>query len=247
MKKIFYSCVLLCAVLLALVSCKKDYYVVSGVEAPRFGGSIMQYLEQNPLYFDTLVRVIKHAGMEAVLQNESVTFFAPPDPCLDKIIRYVNEFQVESGKDSVTRFEQIKPEVWKKYLSMYIFPGNRGLRDFNQVDTLALDTYRGNLFETIDDQVMNIGVIYNHAVNNNGTKEDLTDDVTLKYQGYRQLMLSYLYDYGGTGGVTWFNAPVATSDIAPNNGRLHILKYRQHIFGFYGFRFAQSANEAGIE
>ncbi|MCH5598305.1 fasciclin domain-containing protein [Niabella ginsengisoli] len=218
---------------LSMLSCKKDYYVDSGIEDPRFDGSVMKYLEQDPFYFDTLVRVIKHAGLETTLQNETVTFFAPPDPCFDKIIKYVNEFQLERGRDSVTRFEQIKPAVWKKYLSMYIFPSNRGLRDYNQIDTLALDTYRGNLLETIDNQVMNVGVIFNDAVNNNGTSGDLTDDIILKYKGYRQLMLSYLYDYGGTAGVSWFNAPVATSDIAPDNGRVHILKYRQHTFGFF--------------
>ncbi|MGE9314505.1 fasciclin domain-containing protein [Niabella sp. CJ426] len=247
MTKIIYPIFFCSIISLAICSCKKDYYTDTGINDANFDGTIMEYLVKDSFYFDTLVRVIRHAGLESILQNEQVTFFAPPDPCFDKIIRFVNESQLERGRDSVTRFEQIKPSVWKKFLSQYIFPGNRGLKDYTQVDTLALDTYRGNLFESVDNQVMNIGVIYNDAVNNNGTPGDLTDDITLKYKGYRQLMLSYLYDFGGTFGVRWYNAPVATSDIAPRNGRLHILKYRNHTFGFYPFRFSQAADEAGID
>lgn len=247
MTKIIYHIFFWSVISLAICSCKKNYYTDTGINEANFDGTIMEYLVKDSFYFDTLVRVIRHAGLEPILQNEQVTFFAPPDPCFDKIIRFVNESQLERGRDSVTRFEQIKPAVWKKFLSQYIFPGNRGLKDYTQVDTLALDTYRGNLFESVDNQVMNIGVIYNDAVNNNGTPGDLTDDITLKYKGYRQLMLSYLYDFGGTFGIRWYNAPVATSDIAPRNGRLHILKYRNHTFGFYPFRFSQAADEAGID
>lgn len=247
MKKIHYFIVLLCVLSLAAVSCKKDYYQDTGINDPRYNGSIMDYLENDPLYFDTLVSVIKYAGLEQFLQTEEVTFFAPPDPCLDDIIKYMNEFQLSRGRDSVTKIEQIKPDVWKRYLNMYIFPGNRGLRDYSQIDTLALDTYRGNLFETVDDQIMNIGVIYNDAVNDNGTPNDASDDIILKYKGYRQLMISYVQDNGGTAGVRWINAPVATSDIEADNGRLHILKYKTHTFSFSPFRFAQSADEAGIE
>ncbi|MFV0605161.1 MAG: fasciclin domain-containing protein [Niabella sp.] len=246
-KKFNYYALLLFFVCISFMSCKKDYYVDTGINNPKYEGSIMEYLESDPFYFDTLVRVINYAGLASTLNTEAVTFFAPPDPCFDKIIKYVNEVQLENGKDSVTKIEQIKPTVWKKYLSMYIFSGNKGLKDYNQIDTLALDTYSGNLFETIDAQVMNIGVIYNNAVNDNGTPNDLTDDIILKYKGYRQLMLSYLYDFGGTFGVKWYNAPVATSDIAPNNGRLHILRYKTHIFSFFPFRFVQSAQEEGID
>jgi len=221
----------------ALAACKKDYYQDSGINDPKFDGTIMQYLESNPFYFDTLVRIIKYAEMEDILNNQTVTLFAPPDPCFKKALDALNDYQLTIGADSVTRFEQVKPEVWKELLSLYIFPGNRGLKDYSQVDTLSLDTYKGTLFESLNGKTMNIGTIYNDAVN---------EDVVIKYQGYRQLLLSYVPDDTNPY-LQWVNCPVSTSDIAPSNGRVHVLKYLTHTFGFDSYSFIQLATERGVE
>jgi uncharacterized surface protein with fasciclin (FAS1) repeats len=226
---------------LALASCNKDYYTDTGKSDPNFNGTVMEYITQDTLYFDTLARIVKYAGLEQTLSKDEITFFAPPDPCFGKLLSIVNDYQLSVGKDSVTRFEQIKPEVWKYFLSMYLFSGKHLLKDYHQVDTLALDTYKGAMYETINGQTMNIGVIYNDAVN---------DSIRLKYQGYRQLMLSYIPDESRPL-FLWVNAPVAASDIQPLNGVVHRLKYMAHIFSFYSmyysFGFIQMAVEKGID
>ncbi len=242
MKQLFFLPIL---VLIIFSACKKNsYYEDTGINDPRFNGTIMDYLKSDTLYFDTLVRVVKYAGLEASLTKDQLTFFAPPDPCFKKILDAVNDFQVKVGAGSVTRFEQIKPEVWRQFLQMYIFPGNRGLKDYTQVDTLALDTYKGALFESVSQAPMNIGVIYNDAVS--GDPNTVGGATILKYKGYRQLMLSYVpdqaYPYS-----SWVNAVVAASDVAPANGRVHRLRYTTHTFGFDPFRFILLAREKGID
>lgn len=222
----------------AFVSCKKNsYYQDTGINDPKFDGTIMEYLESNPFYFDTLVRIIKYAELEETLNTETITFFAPPNPTFKKSLDALNNYQLSIGEDSVKNFEQVKPDVWKELLSAYIFKGDRGLKDFAQVDTLALDTYKGTLFESLQGATMNIGTIFNDAVNG---------DVTIKYQGYRQLLLSYVPDdtkpYSG-----WVNCPVSTSDIAPSNGRVHVLRYLTHTFGFTSFSFIKAATERGVD
>ncbi|MBZ4188304.1 fasciclin domain-containing protein [Niabella beijingensis] len=241
MKKIILPALI---VVLLTAACKKSSFEDSGVNDPRFNGTIMEYLESDPLYFDTLVRVVKYAGLEETLRKENLTFFAPPDPCFKKILDAVNDYQLTLGADSVTRFEQVKPEVWKQFLDIYLFPGNRGLKDYTQVDTLALDTYKGALFESVNTTPMNIGVIYNDAVS--GDPNTVGGSTIIKYKGYRQLMLSYVPDEAFPYS-NWINAVVAASDIAPTNGRVHRLRYMTHIFGFDPFRFIQAARERGID
>ncbi|MBO9596123.1 MAG: fasciclin domain-containing protein [Niabella sp.] len=242
MKRIFTLAVLAA---ITLGACKKNsYYQDTGVNDPRFNGSIMDYIKSDTLYFDTLARIVKYAGLEETLSKEQLTFFAPPDPCFKKILEAVNDYQLRVGADSVTRFEQIKPVVWKQFLQMYLFPGNRGLKDYTQVDTLALDTYKGALFESVSSTPMNIGVIFNDAVS--GDPNSVGGATILKYQGYRQLMLSYVPDQARPYSF-WINAVVSASDVAPTNGRVHRLRYMTHTFGFDPYRFIQVAREKGID
>lgn len=223
---------------------KKSTFEDSGINDPKFDGTIMEYLESDPLYFDTLVRVVKYAGLEETLNKDDLTFFAPPDPCFKKLLDVVNDYQLSLGADSVTRFEQVKPEVWKQFLDMYLFPGNRGLKDYTQVDTLALDTYKGALFESVNTVPMNIGVIYNDAIS--GDPNTVGGSTIIKYKGYRQLMLSYVPDEAFPYS-NWINAVVSASDIAPTNGRVHRLRYMTHVFGFDPLKFIQMARERGID
>lgn len=232
--------VIIAAALCFAMGCKKDHYIDTGLTNPKFNGSIMQYLESKPLHFDTLVQVIKLAGMEDVFKKENITFFAPPDPSIGATVKLLNTYLYNSGRDTIKTLAEVKPKVWKEVLSMYIFKGANRLKDYRQVDTLALDTYSGQGYTSYNDRPLNIGVIFNDAVN--GPAENR---VTIKYAGYRQLMISYIPDLSKPKSF-WINAPVASSDINPDNGIVHALRFTNHFFGFSPFNFINLAIENGI-
>lgn len=217
--------------------CKKyEHYIDTGVTNAKYNGNIMQYLESKPFHFDTLTQVIKLAGMENVFKNDNITFFAAPDPSIASAINSLNAYLSSSGRDSVKTLSDIKPQAWKEILSMYIFKGTNRLKDYRQVDTNALDTYSGQGYLSYNQKALNIGVIFNDAVNG---------DVRIKYAGYRQLMISYIPDPSKPK-TSWINAPVASSDINPTNGIVHSIKYSAHAFGFDKNRFILIAVENGI-
>jgi hypothetical protein len=122
-------------------------------------------------------------------------------------------------------------------LEGYIVKGNLGLVDFPQVDTMELNAFGGRLYQTLDeDLIVNIGTVF-HDLKNDG--------VTIKYQGPRQLLFSYIPDMSNPT-LFWRSGYVATSNIEPTNGRLHVLRYIDHQFGFTTIRFADMAIEYGI-
>lgn len=66
----------------------------------------------------------------------------------------------------------------------------------------------------------------------------------MKYAGARQIIYSYVYDFT-IGDMK--NAYVATSDIQPTNGVVHVLRLTDHAFGFEPYLFATKAINATIE
>lgn len=227
---------LLVLLLVSLMACKKNYYVDTGKANAKFDGTIMQYLDSKPLYFDTLAKVIRLADMENVLKNEQITFFAPTDPTIQKAIDGLNKQLSSLGRDTVTKLEDIKPNAWKEMLSLYIFKGVNRLKDYTQIDTMALDTYAGQGYISYNNTPINIGVIYNDAVNGS---------VRVKYAGYRQLMISYIPDLTKPK-TRWINTLISSSDINPTNGIVHVLKIKPHSFGFSSALFSATAIEKGI-
>lgn len=226
---------------LILAGCKKfEHYQDTGVTNAKFDGTIMQYLDSKPFQFDTLSQVIRLAGMEAVFSKENITFFAPQDPSIGRAINYLNNYLNLTGRDSVKTLADIKPKAWREILSMYVFNGTNRLKDYHQVDTLALDTYSGQGHLALNNKAMNIGVVFNDAVN--GPVDNRT---TIKYGGYRQLMISYIPDLAYPKSF-WINAKVSSSDINPTNGIVHALRFNDHFFGFQRYNFTNVALENGI-
>nr|WP_288808488.1 fasciclin domain-containing protein [uncultured Sphingobacterium sp.] len=223
-----------------LNACKKEDYLDTGVHDPKYKGTIWQYLESRPDLFDTLTVALKIAKLDVVLQNEEVTFFAPPDPSIMKSVWLLNQSLFRSGQDSITSFNQIKPEIWRKYLSRYILKGKYVAKDFGQLDTLKLDSYPGGVYKTFDNTEMNIGVFYNDVRAN--------DDQLIKYAGYRQLYFNYPFSIPGLEDylIPFITAPVATSDIQPTNGVLHVLQFSKHALGFRSELFAEDVMVQGI-
>lgn len=239
MKKAYFLTFI--AALLMLASCSKDYFDDSGVHKAKFDGNMLQYLEQHGAdkrsVFDSLLTIVKLAGLENAIANEQITFFAPPDPTIGRAINYLNERLFTAGQDTVTDLSEVDSRVWKKMLQGYIIQGNLGIVDFPQVDTMEVNAFSGRLYQTKDeDLIVNIGTVF-HDLKNDG--------VSIKYQGPRQLLLSYIPDMS-TPTNFWVNSYVATSNIEPTNGRLHVLRYIDHTFGFTGYRFSDLAIEYGI-
>ncbi|WP_312185064.1 fasciclin domain-containing protein [Sphingobacterium sp.] len=248
MKNIFkYTFLVLMAVSL-FSACKKEDYIDTGIHEAKFNGTIWNYLESRPDLFDTLMVALKVAKLDDVLKNDDVTFFAPPDPCILKSVWILNQQLFRSGQDSITKLEQVRPEVWRKYLSRYIFKGKYVAKDYRQIDTLNLAAFSGGVYKNIAGDDMNIGVLYNDVISKN---ESSGGTQVIKYAGYRQLYLNFPYTFSVPEElqdflVPYITAPVATSDIQPTNGVLHVLQFSKHSFGFQSYSFANEAFLLGV-
>ncbi|ARS38615.1 hypothetical protein CA265_02520 [Sphingobacteriaceae bacterium GW460-11-11-14-LB5] len=233
-KYIIYIPVFLLIAIVAVSSCKNNnYYIDSGVGKAQYEGTILTYLADKPAYFDTLSRVITLAGMQDVFSRDTITFFAPPSSCIYKAVKNLNKYLYGRGQDTVKQLNQIDPKVWKDMLSLYIVKGKYLLKDIPQLDTTQLSTFGGQGYISNGGRPMNIGVLYNDV---NG----------VKYAGYRQLYYSYITDFTNKIG-SMVNVPVASSDIQPYNGVVHVLVYQRHVFGFQTNNFILQAIAAGIK
>ncbi|MGE9312661.1 hypothetical protein ACLOAU_13515 [Niabella sp. CJ426] len=244
MKKSLY---LLLGLIFFLSACKKnDYYKDSGVLDPTFNGSILDYLQSKPAQFDSVAKLVRLTGMENVFQNEEITFFAPSDSSVRLSINTINLNLAGLGMEPITRMDQIKPSVWKSYLSLYIFKGAKSLNDYPQIDMANLSAFGGQVYDSYGGYPMNIGVIYGDAGG-------------IQYAGYRMLSLSYIASLSSPKDVSsWVRVSVASSNIHPRNGYVHALKYGANTqvaegvfidlsaFGFRPGNIAVDAVKAGI-
>lgn len=229
MKNLFI--ILIATVSLLMTGCNKNsYYKDSGTTSGKFNGTVMDYLKSKPQYFDTIVRIIRIAGLENTLQSDQVTFFAPADSSVNYLMRFTNERLIQLGKPQLTRIDQVAPRLWTKYLSRYVFKFKKGLNDFPQVDFGNLTTYSGQIYPAVNGTFMNIGAVYTSVVLGGSGGVPST---TIPYAGYRYLTVSYLSSqYNTRDYATWRTATVASVNIETNNGYVHTLKYATHYFGF---------------
>ncbi|SER24058.1 fasciclin domain-containing protein [Pedobacter rhizosphaerae] len=238
-KTLLLSIICLLAV---LAGCKK-YYIETEVHDPKFEGNIMQYMEGRKPFFDSTLTIIKLAGLADVVSKENITFFAPPSGSVFKSVKRLNVELRATGKDTVSKLTQIKSQVWRNILSQYIFKGSNRLKDYPQRDTLSYLAYPGQGYTSYGGRIMNVGVIFNDAVVYNDKGAEIS---RVAYAGYRQLYLAYIPDLSNPQ-VSLVNIPVATSDIQPNNGVLHVLNKLDHNFGFNTNVFIEQAISAGID
>jgi hypothetical protein len=218
-----YVTLIVCSVILAITvsSCSKDkYYQDGGLAKPKFNGTILQYLQSNPK-FDTIVQVIKIAGMEDAFTKENITFFAPTDEVVRRTIGQVNstvpllrgrlnDALYQLNKDTIRTLTDIPPAIWKKYLMRYMFKGTFLLKDYPQLDFDLRPLYPGGYYYGYNGDLANIGVVYNTAN-------------TVRYAGYRQLCITSITDPSNPSAFWFASAPVATSDVQPTNGAVHVL------------------------
>lgn len=219
-------------------NCTDDSYIKDGgISNPYFDGSILEFLQSrsneadpNNDYFSDLIKIIGITGMEEVFEQEDITFFAPTNWSIRSSMNYLNRTWYQMGNDSIKSLQQINPAVWKELLSMYILKEKYLLKDIPQIDTTAIAAYPGQAYISYGGVPMNAGVVYGDV---NG----------VKYVGPRQILYSYIYD------ITindMRNAYVATSDIQPNKGAIHVIRLIDHDFGFDKRMFTMKAIEGGI-
>lgn len=233
--------------LVIMSSCNKSNYEDGGTLDPVFKGTTLDYLATRPDMFDSLTKVIRLAGLEQALKSEEVTFFAPPSQTIQQTIRFVNSQLSYYGKDTIYNLRQVKPEVWKRMLSRYIFKHKKSLTDYPQVDFQNVPVYPGQPYVSYGGNIMNIGVNY-------------ADAGGVQYAGSRTLYLSFISSLSSPA-TSWIIAPVATSNIVTNNGYVHVLRYassitvtagaaldlNNHFFGFNPILFYIDAQDAGID
>jgi len=244
MKKLMMICA---ALLLLLNACKRDEYYIDGGRAnPDYQGSMLQYLKDKKVPFDTVAQIVKLAGMEDQFSKENFTFFAFDDDVIKRTIGDIhtndrnknprllslNQLLYEAGKDTVKTLDQISPQIWRKYLQRYMFKGVNALKDYPQIDMDLKSIYPGALHYDYNNDVSNIGVVYNSA---NG----------IKYIGYRQLVFSYIPDISKPND-NWYISYIASSDIKPTNGMVHSLRYQGAYLGFSLGEFFNDVYNTGL-
>jgi hypothetical protein len=244
MKKLIMICA---ALLLLLNACKRDEYYIDGGRAnPDYQGNMLQYLKDKKVPFDTVAQIVKLAGMEDQFSKEDFTFFAFDDDVIKRTIGDIhtndrnknprllslNQLLYEAGKDTVKTLDQISPLIWRKYLQRYMFKGVNALKDYPQIDMDLKSIYPGALHYDYNNDVSNIGVVYNSA---NG----------IKYIGYRQLVFSYIPDISKPND-NWYISYIASSDIKPTNGMIHSLRYQGAYLGFSLYEFFNDVYNTGL-
>lgn len=203
-------------------ACKKDYFDNSGLQKGIFNESGLQVLIDRPMYFDSLVTVIQLAGMEDIIKDSSITFFAPTNASIRLTMNVLNTARYVDFKDSL-KLTDVPGIVWRKYLSRYIFRGRYMLKDISRWDPSQLGVYPGMNLQSFDGYIMNIGVQFSDY---NDTKD----------VGPRSLFISSIGDLANPDGS---NALVASSDFQTDNAIIHVLN-AYHQFGFISEDFIRT-------
>ncbi|MFD2148547.1 hypothetical protein [Mucilaginibacter antarcticus] len=92
----------------------------------------------------------------------------------------------------------------------YIIKGKYLLKDFPQLDFDLRPLYPGGYYYGYNGDLLNVGVVFNSAN-------------AIRYAGYRQLCIAPLIDPSDPTRTYFSSAPVATSDVQPTNGVVHVL------------------------
>lgn len=227
MKKIFQWPLVFTCLAMLTQACKKDYYVDGGRANPHYNGTIYDYLTEKKLYFDTIKQIIDLAGMKDMMTSDTITFFAPTDDVIRVAMNDLNAERYATMKDSV-KLSDLGPEVWRKFLSMYILKGKRVAGTFPRVNPENISAFPGINYIMLDGYILNIGLEYTsyNGVEAVGPRILTVTDVTFDPTNFR-------------------NNPrvrVVSSDIQPKNGVIHALNI-SHYFGFRRYEFTRIAGD----
>lgn len=225
MKKIIASMLLLLAGGILFISCKKEYYKDGGLANPVYNGTIYEYLTEKTLYFDSVRHIIDLAGMKEMFTKDTITFFAFTDDAIKSAMDDLNAQRFANREDSVT-MDDLGPEVWKQFISMYVLRGKRLAGSFPRVARENIRAFPGINYVMLNGYILNIGLEYENyrGVEAIGARILYLTDVTFDPQDFRKNIA----------------VRVASSDIQPKNGVIHALNYL-HTLGFRPAEFRRVA------
>lgn len=213
-------------------SCQSDdYFQDTGVHESNYDGTVMKYLKDHPTHFSKLVEIINYTNQQDLFDKSEITFFAPQDVSINKMITSTNRRLFSLGRDTIKNIKDIKADVWKQYLGLYIVDKKFELKDIAQVDTTTF-AFEGQSLVSHNGRVMNAGVMYHNA---NG----------VQYAGYRMILYAYIQDFSETK-TSRMNVPVSSSNIKPLNGIVHVLRAKDHYFGFQPNNFIEDILNGGL-
>jgi len=220
-----YTILGLVAISLFAACSKDEYYVDGGLANPKYDGTMLDYFDDKPRQFDTIAQIIRLAGMEEQFKTAEMTFFAPSDNAIRRLIGSytnggLNRTLFDLNLDTIVDLSDVRPEIWKFYLDRLIFSGKHLLADYPQIDFDLQNVYPGQNYISAANTIANIGVVFNDARSADGQS-------VLKYLGYRQINFTPFYNNSTL--VNGGNAiKVSSSDIQPTNGVIHVLNYTMH-------------------
>ena len=149
MKKIYSSpLILILLISLGFASCKKDNYKNDGGQSnPNVNMTTYDFLKSNPL-FDSLVRIIDHAGMKDAI-NGDITFFATTNYGAKDFVtaRRIRNGVITGDENRPYTIDSLPVSEMKDSLKMYIYQGK-----INR----AQMTVEGNLYNSALGPVPNI-------------------------------------------------------------------------------------------
>lgn len=128
MKKINSNYVIaLVLVMLSFASCKKDNYKNDGGKSdPHVNMTTYDFLKSNPI-FDSLVRIIDHAGMKDAV-NDDITFFATTNYGAKDFVtaRKIRNGVITGDENRPYTIDSLPVSEMKDSLKMYIYSGKIG-------------------------------------------------------------------------------------------------------------------------
>lgn len=221
MKKI--TMIAFACLMLSWASCKKGYFVDSGVHSGKINMSSYDFMRSRADIFDTVLLAIDKAGLKAQYQQEAVTLFSPQNYSIRVALRNVNNYmktplvtdRTKKVRDSLgfprdtVVFDDIKPEIWKQLFQSYTLNAKRVLNSFNNP---------GENHQSLSGEQTRTFIRTEAWQNVQGAGAK-----SLAYQFFRQSLSK-------AGKTDTIEVRVITSDLQTTNGVLHVLD-RQHEFG----------------
>jgi hypothetical protein len=202
----------LLATTLFIGGCSDAYFTEGGLPVDQTGElnvTTMQYLESQPARFDTLVILIKVAGLEAEVNKAGNTFFAPQNYSIHNY------------------FKLLYPEKEK-------WPALNNLSDEEKAE--ITQTLKNYIIPDKKIERSGLSPAYSFATTSGGKKsrfnlirEDYLDNVNM---GAAFVVFALDVSPDGSPVERYQPVQVVVSGLRSTNGIVHILDSNSHIFGF---------------
>lgn len=209
-KNTYYFLAILFIGMMGFSACKKEGLYGNYHPVNQYDGSIYDYLKSQPDHFQYMLSVLDEAGLAKMLQQDSLTFFAPTDQSLLSAMDKYNVYRLSRDLPPVT-IDDIDSSSWRSIITPYIVRGVLEPEDFSVQDGLTMTTVALRPMH---------GQLVKH--NASGAEELGTQTVELSYLNGSK----YIKD--------WLSTFVSTPNLHTRNGNIYILESR-HVLGFNFF------------